>query len=429
MRKMSAKVLYCLEKMKKNKYLFAFIIVVIGFMLLGQRYIFSANESDLLIDTLEVEYDILLDIEPVIREFDSIISSELQLSGTVGAALAVTFKNKIALLKCYGVKKAGENDSIDAHTIFRLASVSKTLSGTLAGILADQGVIDLDEKIVDYLPGFKLQKRESTQNLTIRNILSHTSGILAHAYDNYVEIKTPMQKIIPMLEQVNVLAPPGQKYDYQNVMFSLLDTVLIKKLHKPFDSIIHENLFSPFGMHDASTGFVAFDSNPNKAYPHSGASGNYRPIKMNDRYYTTLPAAGINASIYDLAQFLLQFTSHNQPLVNSGVQSIIFEPQVISPLSRSYLAYWDKVDSKEYAIGWRIIGYKNRTVAYHGGYVNGYKTEIAYCEQEDIGIAYLSNSPNSVASLSVPTLLNLLFKFNDDKIMLTSIEDSLEEEL
>ena len=141
-----------------------------------------------------------------------------------------------------------------------------------------------------------------------------------------------------------------------------------------------------------------------------------------------MPAAGINASISDLAQFLLHFTSHNRASVNPKIQSTIFEPQVISPLSKSYLSYWDRVDSKEYALGWRIIGYKGRTVAYHGGYVLGYKTEIAYCSQEDIGIAYLSNSPNSTDAIVVPTLLNLLFKFNDDKKMLADNENLLNTE-
>ena len=408
--------------MKKIKYLLVFIIAAVCFFFFGRQYISFANENDVLIDTPE-QIIKPLEIEPVIREFDSIISSEIQLSGTIGAALVVIYKDRIALLKCYGVKKNGENDSINANTVFRLASVSKTLTGTLAGILEWEGIINLNDKIVDYLPGFKLQKRENTQNLTIRNILSHTSGLPAHSYDDYAELKMPMQKIIPKLEQVNILAMPGQKYDYQNVMFSLFDTVLVKKLQKPFDSIIQENLFSPFGMYDASTGFVAFENNPNKAYPHSGANGKYNLIKMNDRYYTTLPAAGINASISDLAQFLLHFTSYNRASLNPEIQSTIFEPQVISPLSKSYLSHWDRVDSKEYALGWRIIGYKGRTVAYHGGYVLGYKTEIAYCDQEDIGIAYLTNSPNSTASIVVPTLLNLLFKFNDDKKMLADNEN------
>lgn len=404
------------------KYLFVFIAGAICLFWVKNEYIFSAGGT-----FAGIEEQAPLEIEPVIREFDSIMSSEIETSGTVGAALAVTYKNRVALLKCYGVRKVGESDSVDIHTVFRLASVSKTMSGTLAGILAEQGAINLDDRIVDYVPGFKLKKNENTQNLTVRNVLSHTSGLIAHSYDNYAEIKFPMQKIIPMLDQVNILAPPGEKYDYQNVIFSLFDTVLVGTLQKPFDTVIHENLFSPFGMLDASTGFSDFYNNQNKAYPHAGANGNYRAIAMNDRYYTTLPAAGINASIFDMTQFLLHFTSGNRASVSSEIQNIIFEPQVVSPLSSSYLRYWDKVDSKQYALGWRIIDYKGRTVAYHGGYVAGYKTEIAYCSQEDIGIAYLSNSPNSVASVSVPTLLNLLFEFSDSRKTPAGSETQLSE--
>jgi beta-lactamase class C len=413
--------------MNRLKYLLLSIIVVFVFVFFRHQDIFSANENDSYFDTLVQVEPIVkpLEIEPVTHKFDSILSFEIQSSGTVGAAVVVTYKDRIALLKCYGVRKIGENDSINEHTIFRLASVSKTLSGTLAGILAEKGIINLDEKVVDFLPEFKLQKNENTHNLTIRHLLSHTSGLIAHSYDNYAEIKFPMQKIIPLLSEAPISAVPGQKYDYQNVMFSLFDTILVKKLNNPFDTILHENLLSPFGMKDASTGFSMFESNQNKAYPHAGANGNYHSIKLNDRYYTTSPAAGINASISDLAQFLLHLTSGNQASIKPEVQNIVFEPQIISPLKQSYLSYWGKVDTKEYALGWRIIGYKGRTVAYHGGYVNGYKTEIAYCDQEDIGIAYLTNSPNSVASLSVPTLLNLLFEFNDSKKLLTETEFSV----
>ena len=413
--------------MKKIKYFLVFIAVVVYLFLLRQQYISFANSNNGLIDSLELA-EKPLEIEPVIIEFDSIISSEIQQAGTIGAALVVTYKDRIALLKCFGVRKIGEPDSIDINTVFRLASVSKPLTGTMAGMFAEKGIINLDDKIVDYLPEFRLQRRESTQNLTIRNILSHTSGLPAHSYDNYAEQKWPLQNIIPRLQQVNILAPPGQRYAYQNVMFSILDTLLAKKLQKPFDTIIHENLFLPFEMYDASTGFAAFNSNPNKAYPHSGSNGKFNLIRMNDRYYTTSAAAGVNASISDLANFLLNFTSQNKTSVNHDVQSIIFEPQVVFPLSQSFRNNWGKVDSGNYGIGWRIIGYQGRTVAYHGGYVLGYKTEIAYCSQEDIGIAYLSNSPNSTDAIVVPTLLNLLFKFNDNKKMLADNENLLNTE-
>lgn len=410
--------------MKKFGYLIVFLIFILIFITFRQQYILSASEQNIAIDStlLAEPKKEPLEIAELIQEYDSLVSTEIKSSGTVGAAVVITYKNQVALLKCYGVKKAGEKDSINENTIFRLASVSKTLSGILAGILVNEKVINLDDKVINYLPDFKLKNTESTNNLTIRNLLSHTSGLVPHAYDNLVEEKVPIEKIITDLSLVDISAPPGQLYGYQNVMFSLFDTILTTKTHKTYDEIITENLFQPFGMENASTGFETFKTSNNKAFPHAGANGNFRTLRLNDRYYNTAPAAGINASISDMAGFLLNLSGDENSVINNKILNTVFTPQILSPLKRTYLSRWDRVDSKHYALGWRIIGYKGRKVAYHGGFVQGYKTEIAFCEEENIGIAYLTNSPNPVASKTVPTLLNLMFKFSDDKKILSENE-------
>lgn len=355
----------------------------------------------------------LYEINEIVSKYDSILSSEINESGTVGAAVVITYKNEIALLKCFGVQKAGEKNAINKNTIFRLASVSKTVSGVLAGILSDEGIIKFDDKVTDYLPDFKLKSPESTSKITIGNLLSHTSGLVPHAYDNLIEAHVPIKKIMEQLQFVDIAAEPGKLYGYQNVMFSLYDTIASVKTSKDFGSLIKEKVFGPFGMNDASTSFDDFKNSDNKAFPHYGGNGKFRTLRLNDRYYSTTPAAGINASISDLSHFLLTLLNNESTVINNNVRELIFTPQVISPLNRNYLRRWDKVDSKYYSIGWRIIGYKNRKVAYHGGYVQGYRAEIALCEEEEIGIAFLSNSPNSTGSKSIPTFLNLLFEQKD----------------
>ncbi|QGY42448.1 serine hydrolase [Maribellus comscasis] len=407
--------------MRKFLYLAGLVVVVVGFVTFRIQKVSADKFHTPEVDTFAIEEPEKkpLEIESVIREYDSLISSEIINSGSVGSALVVTYKDQIAFLKCYGVKKTGEKDSINKNTVFRLASVSKTITGVLAGILDDENIVHLDDHVIDYLPGFKLKNQESTTNLTIRNLLSHTSGLIPHAYDNMVEEKVPLSKIMSNLYSVDISASPGKLYGYQNVMFSLYDTIAAIKTSKKFDNIIHEKVFDPFGMKNASTGFRSFKNNPNKAYPHYGSAGHYRTMRLNDRYYSTAPAAGINASISDMGQFLLHLTNENSAEINDNIIQTVFTPQVQSPLKRAYLRRWDKVDSKQYAIGWRIIGYKGRKVAYHGGYVNGYKTEIAYCKEENIGIAYLTNSPNPIASETVPTFLNILFEFSDHKHILT----------
>lgn len=360
-----------------------------------------------------------LEIEGILNDYDQWLTKELNTTGTVGAAVAIIYKNQIALLKTFGVKKAGKNDSIDEHTIFRLASVSKTVTGVLAGILENEQVINLDDKVIDYLPGFRLKNPESTRKITIRNLLSHTSGLIPHAYDTMVEDKASVKKILEVIDEVSISAEPGQLYSYQNVMFSLLDTILMVKTSKGYGELVREKIFAPFGMKNASTDFHSFKSSINKALPHVRGKGKYWPQKLNDRYYITAPAAGVNASITDMAQFLLALQNNNTQGLNENIQQTVFTPQVISPLPRRYFSNWTRVDSKHYAIGWRIVRYKGRTVAYHGGYVQGYKAEIALCKSENAGIVYLSNSPNSLASKTVPRFLDLLFEFQDTRQILT----------
>lgn len=406
-------------------YFFTAFVIVLAILAFQQ----SRDTSEAAENTVEVEIKPApkpertpTEIDGLLQQYDSLITAQFKETGSVGAAVAVTYKDQIAYLKCFGVKKVGTHDSINKHTIFRLASVSKTISGVLAGILDEQNIINLDDKVVDYIPGFKLKSKKSTNEITIRNLLSHTTGLVPHAYDLMVEDKVPLRKIMNRLAEVNIAAPPGKVYAYQNVMFSLLDTITTEKTSVKYPLLLKDKLFIPFGMNDASADFQSFKNADNKAYPHSGARGHYHALRLNDRYYNTAPAAGVNASISDMANFMLALLNKKHSIVDNELRQTVFTPQINSHLSRSYLHRWDKVDSKQYAIGWRIIGYKGRKVAYHGGYVQGYRAEIALCEKEDVGIVFLCNSPNSIAAESIPDFLNLFFEYKDKSGILTDAQ-------
>lgn len=402
----------------KRKYFYLGLIIV-AFAILAfklQSFVGTPIKKDIVeVVKEEPEYNPVVEIQPTLTQFDSILNINLKASGTVGAAAIVTYKGKIAFIKCFGVCKAGEKNPVNKNTIFRLASVSKSVTGVLAGILDDENIIDLDDRVVDCLPNFELKSQQSTNQLTVRHLLSHTSGLVPHAYDLMVEDHVPLSKIIARLDEVDITAPPGQLYGYQNVLYSIYDPITEAKTHKSFNSVIAEKVFEPFGMNDASTGFEAFKNNDNKAFPHYNRGNNrFSPMRLNDRYYNTTPAAGVNASIADLGQFLLTLTDTDSEVFSERARETVFTPQVKSPLKRTYFRSWGRgIQSKEYSIGWRIVDYKGRKVAYHGGYVLGYKAEIALCEEEEIGIALLCNSPNSGTAKNIPAFLNMLFEEKD----------------
>lgn len=406
--------------MRKKKYYFILLILVLfvaGFKL--QSFRNKPVEQEKPVAVAPPPYNPVVEIESTLNEFDSLLDLNFKESGSVGAAAVVTYKGKIALLRCYGVCKAGEDKAVNENTVFRLASVSKSVTGVLAGILDDENIVHLDSRVVDYLPGFSLKSQESTQSLKLRHLLSHTSGLVPHAYDLMVEDMVPLNRIMDRLKEVDISAPPGELYGYQNVIYSIYGPVVQTITHKTFSELLKEKVFIPFEMKDASVGYEAFKNNDNKAYPHCNKGHNqYAPMHLNNRYYSTAPAAGVNASISDLGHLLANLTDPASPTISENAREIIFTPQVKSHLSRTYFRSWGHgVQSKQYSIGWRIVNYKGREIAYHGGYVLGYKAEIAYCEEEDLGIAYLCNSPNSLTAHNIPDFFNLIFAEKDKIVM------------
>jgi beta-lactamase class C len=380
------------------------VIMVIYFLKKNVDTVSAANEE-------VICEKILTKTDSMIFRYDTMLTEKLKSAGTVGAALAITYKGEIAYLKCFGLQKKGEQNAINENTVFRLASVSKTVTGALAGILSSEKTIPLDNKVIAYLPEFYLKDSINTADLTVRNILSHTSGLVPHAYDNLVEAQVPMKVIIDSLRLVNIAGIPGEYYGYQNVVFSMYDTIAEVKTRLPFSELIKKRVFTPFGMDDASVDFESFSTNPNIAYPHFHG----KVLKLNNRYYNTKPAAGINASISDMANFLLTLTDYDSTSRKKDVFKEVLSPQVLSPLRRVYLRQWKGVESKHYGLGWRIIGYNGKQIAYHGGYVQGYRAEIALCRDEEIGIVYLTNSPGSVGSWVVPTFLDMYFGENVER--------------
>lgn len=418
--------------MKKSGF-FSLIIFIFLFLLTTTNQRISSSPGNLSdkneVPVLSQSEKELAEMQEVFQQYDEWLTAQIAETGTVGAAVAITYKDQIAYLKCFGTRKKDSNEPIDAHTVFRLASVSKSITGVLSGILAQEQVIDYDEKVTDALPWLQLGDPKNAGILTLRNLLSHTTGLVPHAYDDLVEGHVPYTTILQKLKDTGFSVPPGKVYGYQNVMFSLIDTILAVKTSRNYSELVSEKLFRPLNMQDASTDFHSFRDNPNKAFPHRGGNGSYRVLPLNDRYYSTAPAAGVNASVSDMANFLLALLDEENNIIGNNVCETIFEPQIASRLSRGYFKYWPQVQNKQYALGWRLVDYRNRQVAYHGGYVSGYKAELAISRNDQIGIVYLSNSPNEVASQSVPVFLDTFFEYRDNLPVLAGTENQDEDQV
>ncbi len=349
----------------------------------------------------------LLHLNHVVKTYDQFVEQKLAELGAPGAALAIVQGDSIVYMKCFGVREIGRSEPITPHTVFRVASLSKGFAAILTGLLVQDGILQWDDKIIKYLPEFALKSEAHTQNLTIRHVLSHTSGLPSHSYDNLVEANVPFNNILAQLQSVPCVWPVGQSYNYQNVIFSLIGKILKVRTETDYETLIKTRLFTPLKMTNASLTREALLTNPNHASPHIQRRGEWRRAEVTPGYYAVAPAAGINASISDMAQWLRALLGGTPKIVSPKVIEEVSTPVVKTrrELRRYHLS--GRARHAYYGLGWRIFDYAGTKMVFHSGGVRGYVSQIAFLPEHDLGIVILLNS--SIENTFVSAFLDMYF--------------------
>lgn len=343
-----------------------------------------------------------------IKEFENFIKLSLTNHQAPGAAIAVVKDTSIIFLNGYGLRETGKPDSIDTQTVFRIGSVSKSVTATLCAVLVNEGVIAWDDLVIKYLPDFKLKSEEATKKLTLRHLLSHTEGLPYHAYTNMVDQSAPIDTLIDDLQDLNLIAEPGKIYSYQNVGFSLIGKIIEAATKKSFEEVITEKLFLPLEMKTSSASFQRILANKNVAIPHKFTT----PLKIVDTYYSVAPAGGINASAQDMGLWLKEVLAQKANILKSDRLDEIFEPQIHATVRNLNFFKWKRVRKSYYGLGWRVITFAdNDTLLYHGGLVNNYRCEVAINLKNKIAIALLVNSPSVLANQGIPEFFKIYDRY------------------
>ena len=327
-------------------------------------------------------------------------------------AVAIVKDGQIVFERAWGVRSlTGEKQTIDEPTVFRLASLSNGFTPVLAGILVEKGLLDWSDPVLKYVPQLQLNDPEQTRALNLEHVLSHTTGLPRHAYSNLLNMGRSYASILPMLKNVQLAHAPGVYYNYQNVAYSLSGGVIEKAGGKSYEEPMAEYVFRPAGMEDGSVGYAAMDSLRNKAYPHRPDANGFHRIELEPDWYTVAPAAGVNAGIRDMGKWLQLLMGYRPDVIADSTLEKIFTPYVSVSTREGNLRPWrDGLDASWYALGWRVMDYYGRRIIYHGGYVNGYRTEIAFDRERDIGLVILSSAPASFIGHCTPAFFDLYRK-------------------
>ncbi|MCC5450434.1 beta-lactamase family protein [Rheinheimera sp. UJ51] len=336
-----------------------------------------------------------------LKEFDQFFQEQVQQQQVPGAAYAIVYKNKIIRAKGFGVREVGSKLPVDAFTVFRIASVSKTFAGGLASILASQGHFKWDDPVNRYLPDFSFKTRSFNNKLKVEHLLSQSTGVIANAYDNLIEANFQPERILPQFQKLDPLCTPGQCYGYQNVLFSLIEPIMQQSTSQDYASLLRQNIFEPLHMPTASVGYQGFLDTENRAIPHVKAKGKWYPRTVSESYYRFAPAAGVNASAIDLGYWLIAQLGYNPEVLNSEQLQYMTNKRVRTVRDLRRRQWREHITDAHYALGWRVYQFGQEQLVYHGGWVQGFRAELAYSKDRELGLVILLNAEsNVVAELS-----------------------------
>ena len=336
-----------------------------------------------------------------IDEFKQYFETMLAEQQVPGAAYAIVYKDKIISASGYGVREVGSAAPVDAYTVFRIASVSKTFAGGLASILASQGHFRWDEPVTRYLPDFSFKTRSYNNKLKIEHLLAQSTGVIANAYDNLIEANLQPERILPQFQKLDPLCNPGQCYGYQNVLFSLIEPIMQQTTSQDYASLLQQNIFTPLKMPTASVGLAGFLNTENRAIPHVKARGQWHSRTVSESYSRFSPAAGVNASAIDLGYWLIAQLGYNPEVLNEEQLQQVTSKRVRTVRDLRRRLWREHITDAHYALGWRVYQFGQEKLIYHGGWVQGFRAEIAYSKERELGLVILLNAEsNVIAELS-----------------------------
>jgi beta-lactamase class C len=337
-------------------------------------------------------------IDEIISEFKINFEHELKENDIPGGAYAVIQGGKVVSIGGYGVRSIGSSDPVDENTVFRLASVSKTFAAGLTAQLVAENKFSWDDRIVDFIPEFRFKSKTFSSGLSVKHILSQSSGLVHNAYDNLVEANYSIDKIIPKFDEINPGCPAGQCYGYQNVLYSLIQPIIEKSTKDSYENLMSNHIFGPLNMKQSSLGLEPFLQNENHAEPHVFTRNGWVKTKVQPSYYRILPAAGVNASVADMSKWMMAQMGYFPDVYSPDVVDTITTKRIRTGKEMGKRDWKPFLKNAHYGYGWRIYQIGNEELIYHGGSVAGFRSEVAYSKERDIALVILLNAETRVGS-------------------------------
>ena len=351
------------------------------------------------------------------KDFDAYVVKSLQTLQTLGAAVAVVRNGKVLFARGYGVRSLGDQSPVDAHTLFQIGSNTKAFTTAALAMLADDGKLSWDDPVTKLLPGFQLYDPYVTREFTIRDLVTHRSGLGLGAGDLlWFHSNYSRAEIAYRIRFARPVSSFRSQYAYDNVLYIVAGELVAGAAGAAgatWDDFVRQRIFVPLGMSETGTTTAVFTSSANAATPYAIEDGRLQSVPV-DSVANISPAGGIASNVTDLAKWLIcrldsgryaggRLFSERQAREMWSSQTILPIADPPPPLAALRPSF------SEYGLGWRLRDYQGRKLVSHTGGLAGMTSQITLVPAEKLGIVVLTNSESDLmAALTYRLLDDLL---------------------
>jgi CubicO group peptidase (beta-lactamase class C family) len=342
-------------------------------------------------------------------DLDSYVANSMKTFDVPGMAVAIVKDGKVVVAKGYGVRKLGDATPVDEHTMFGIGSNTKAFTTAALATLVDEGKLSWDDPVYQRLPGFAMYDPYVSHEMTIRDLLTHRSGmglgegdLLFWPHSTYTR-----DEIIYKLRFMKPASSFRSHYAYDNLLYMTAGQIIPAVTGTSWDDYIRQHIFAPLGMNNSNVSSAAFKPADDYAFPHERVDGKLQVIHF-EVLDNVGPAGSINSCAADMAKWAQlqlnhgKFIDHEGRLFSERQSREMWSPQTIlqtgtppPPLAAL------KTNFADYALGWALREYRGRKLVGHTGGVAGFVSRVMLVPEENLGVVLLTNAEEDGAFDSI----------------------------
>ena len=346
----------------------------------GQTFPFTMNRSA----------DLKTQAKQALAGFDEIVAKGLQGLNIPGIALAIIVEDEVVLAKGYGFKDLENKAPMTPDTLLAIGSASKAFTVFALGTLVDEGKLDWDTPLRNYIPWFRLYDSFASERLTPRDTVTHRSGLPRHDLLWYNNTAVSREDLVRRLAYLKPSADLREVWQYNNLMFLTAGYLVEVLTGKTWEDSVRAQVLNPLGMKRTNFSVTESQKDADFALPYREREGKIEKIPF--RSLTNMgPAGSINSSVNEMSQWVLVH-------LNGGKlkDRQIINPQTVQDMHLAHMPTGEtpeipEVTPANYGMGWFVDSYRGHGRIHHGGNIDGFSAMVSMLSQDRVGFVVLAN--------------------------------------